>query len=58
MNQYPAYYGTYSPAQYQVQQIQGVVGTVIAVAMMVAVGAWAFSTVKKAVKGEEVKYPL
>jgi hypothetical protein len=58
MNQYPDYYYTYSPQQYQVQQVQGVVGTVIAVATMVALGAWAFSAVKKAAKGEEVKYPL
>ena len=58
MSQYPEYYYTYSPQQYQAQQVQGVVGTVIAVATMVALGAWAFSIVKKAVKGEEVKYPL
>jgi hypothetical protein len=58
MSQYPEYYYTYSPQQYQVQQVQGVVGTVIAVATMVALGAWAFSLARKAVKGEEVKYPL
>ena len=58
MSQYPVYSYTYSPQQYQAQQVQGVVGTVIAVAMMVALGAWAFSLVKKAAKGEEVKYPL
>jgi len=58
MNQYPEYYYTYSPQQYQVQQVQGVVGTVIAVATMVAIGAWAFSAARKAFKGEEVKYPL
>jgi hypothetical protein len=58
MSQYPVYYYAYSPQQYQVQQVQGVVGTVIAVATMVALGAWAFSLARKAVKGEEVKYPL
>jgi hypothetical protein len=26
MSQYPEYYYTYSPQQYQVQQVQGVVG--------------------------------
>ena len=31
---------------------------VAGVAMMVALGAWAFSMVKKAFKGEEVKFPL
>jgi hypothetical protein len=28
------------------------------VAILVAMGAWALSLVKKAIKGEEVKYPL
>jgi hypothetical protein len=55
MSQYPVYYYTYSPQQYQVQQVQGVVGTLMGVAILVAMGAWAFSLVKKAVKGEEVK---
>ena len=58
MNQYPEYYYTYSPQQYQVQQVQGMLGTLMGVAMLVAMGAWAFSLVRKALKGEEVKYPL
>lgn len=58
MSQYPEYYYTYSPLQYQIQQVQGVVGTLMGVAILVAMGAWAFSLVKKAAKGEEVKYPL
>jgi len=58
MSQYPVYYYVYSSDQYQVQQVQGLVGTLMGVVMLVAMGAWAFSLVKKAVKGEEVKYPL
>jgi uncharacterized membrane protein len=48
----------YSPAQYQAQQWQGILGTLMGIVMLVAMGAWAFSLVKKAFKGEEVKFPL
>jgi len=58
MNQYPPEYYDYSPLDYRVQQWQGLIGTLMGVAMLVAMGAWALSQVKKAVKGEEVKYPL
>ena len=58
MNQYPPEYYVYSPLEYQVQQWQGLIGTLMGVAMLVAMGAWALSQVKKAVKGEEDKYPL
>jgi hypothetical protein len=58
MNPYPPEYYVYSPLEYQVQQWQGLIGTLMGVAMLVAMGAWALSQVKKAVKGEEVKYPL
>ncbi len=56
MNQYPpeAYY----PYEYQVQQWQGAVGTIMGVIMLVGMAAWGFSVVKKALKGEEVKFPL
>ena len=54
MNQYPQPYYIYYPAEYQVQQVQAFIG----VAMAVAMGAWAFSLARKALKGEEVKYPL
>ena len=57
MSQNPEDY-YYSPAQYQAMQWQGIMGTLMGVAMLVAMGAWAFSVVKKAVKGEEVKFPL
>ena len=58
MSQYPQQYYTYSPAQYQAMQWQGILGTLMGVVMLVAMGAWAFSLVKKSLKGEEVKYPL
>jgi hypothetical protein len=58
MNQYPQPYYVYYPADYQVQQWQGLIGTLMGVAMLVAMGAWAFSLARKALKGEEVKYPL
>ena len=58
MNPYLPEYYAYTPSEYQVQQWQGLIGTLMGVAMLVAMGAWALSQVKKAVKGEEVKYPL
>jgi hypothetical protein len=57
MNQYPQDY-YYTSAEYQVAQWQGLLGTLMGIVMLVATAAWAFSQVKKAVKGEEVKYPL
>jgi hypothetical protein len=39
-------------------QWQAFVGIAIDVMILVALGAWAFSQVKKAWKGEEVKLPL
>ncbi len=58
MNEYPLEYYQYYPAQYQAMQWQGVITVVMGIIMLVAMGAWAFSVVKKAVKGEEVKFPL
>jgi hypothetical protein len=57
MNQYPQDY-YYTPAEYQAAQWQGLLGTLMGIVMLVAMAAWAFSQVKKAFKGEEVKYPL
>ncbi len=54
MTQYPQQYYLYYPAEYQVMQLQ----TIIGITMAVALGAWAFSLARKAIKGEEVKYPL
>jgi hypothetical protein len=57
MSQYlQEYY--YTSSDYQVLQWQGVLGTLMGVVILVAMAAWAFSLVKKAIKGEEVKYPL
>ncbi len=58
MNQYPQEYYTYYPTQYQAMQWQSIFTVLVGVAILVAMGAWAFSLVKKAFKGEEVKFPL
>ncbi len=58
MNQYSQEYYTYYPAHYQAMQWQSIFTVLIGVAILVAMGAWAFSLVKKAFKGEEVKFPL
>ena len=58
MSQYPLEYQEYNTYQYQSLQWQGVVGTLMSVVMLIAMGAWALSLVKKAFKGEEVKFPL
>ena len=57
MSQYPQEY-YYSPAQYEVMQWQGILGTLMGIAILVAMSAWALSLVRKAFKGEEVKFPL
>jgi len=57
MSQYPLDY-SYTPVEYHIAQWQGVLGTLMGVAILIAMAAWAFSLVKKAVKGEEVKFPL
>ena len=58
MSPYSEEYYVYSPAQYQALQVQGIVGTLMGVVMLVATAAWAVSQVKKSLKGEEVKFPL
>jgi hypothetical protein len=57
MSQYPQEY-YYSPTQYQSMQWQGILGTLMGIAVLVAMAAWAFSLLRKAFKGEEVKFPL
>jgi len=47
------YYGNY-PAEYQPQFWQAMIAGIIDLVIVVALGAWAFSLVKKAFKGEEV----
>jgi len=51
------YYGYYPAESYQPQFWQALVGGVIDIVIMVALGAWALSLVKKALKGEEVELP-
>lgn len=57
MSQYPQEY-YYTPAQYQTMQWQGILGALMGVAIFVGMAAWAFSLVRKALKGEEVEFPL
>ncbi len=55
MNEYQAqrHYGYY-PAQYDPM---GLLSTLMGVAMMIAMFAWAFSLVRKAIVGEPVEPP-
>jgi len=54
MNYQPQQYYSYYPAEYQPQFWQALVAGVIDIVIMVALGAWALSLVKKAFRGEEV----
>ncbi len=56
MSQYPQEY--YTPAEYQAQQWQSIFTVISGIVILVALGAWALSVVKKAIKGEEVEFPL
>jgi hypothetical protein len=59
VNEYqPRQYYGYYPAEYQPQLWQSIFTGFIGLAILVAMGAWALSLVKKAVKGEEVEFPL
>ncbi|APV45044.1 hypothetical protein Dform_01725 [Dehalogenimonas formicexedens] len=53
MNGYPTEYNTYQPMFWQ-----SAFSAIIGVAMMIALGTWALSTVRKALKGEDVEFPL
>ncbi|MGI2336144.1 MAG: cytosine permease [Dehalogenimonas sp.] len=53
MNGYPTEYKEYQPMFWQ-----SAFSAIIGMAMMVALGAWALSTVRKALKGEDVEFPL
>ena len=57
-NYLPQQYYEYYPAEYQPQFWQTAFSGIVSIAMLIAVGAWALSLVRKAVKGEEVEYPL
>ena len=54
MSYQPQQYYNYYPAEYQPQFWQAIVAGVIDIVIMIALGAWALSLVKKALKGEEV----
>ena len=54
MSYQPQQYYVYYPAEYQPQFWQVIVAGAIDIAIMVAIGAWALSLVKKAFRGEEV----
>ena len=51
------YYGYY-PSEYQPQLWQAIFSGLIGIAILVAMGAWSLSLVRKAMKGEEVEFPL
>ena len=55
MSHLPQQYYGYYPAQYQPQFWQVIVGGAMDIVIMVALGAWALSLVKKAFRGEEVE---
>jgi hypothetical protein len=55
MSYLPQQYYGYYPSEFQPQFWQAIVAGVIDIAIMVALGAWALSLVKKALKGEEVE---
>ena len=57
MSYQPQQYYNYYPYEYQPQFWQTIVAGVIDIVIMVALGAWALSLVKKALKGEEVELP-
>ena len=57
MNYQPQQYYSYYPVEYQPQFWQALVAGVIDIVIMIALGAWALSLVKKALKGEEVELP-
>ncbi|MEN8615471.1 cytosine permease [Dehalogenimonas sp. THU2] len=58
MNLYPEEYRGYYPESYQPLFWQAVFSGIIGFAMMIAMSAWALSLVRKALKGEDVEFPL
>jgi len=57
VSQYPEPYYVYSQAEYQPMFWQALMAGVIDLIIVVALGAWAFSLVKKSLRGEEVELP-
>lgn len=59
MDEYqPQQYYSYYPSQYEPMFWQSVFTGLVGIAILVAMGAWALSLVRKAIKGEEVEFPL
>ena len=59
MNEYqPQQYYGYYPEQYEPMFWQSVFTGLVGIAILVAMGAWSLSLVRKAIKGEEVEFPL
>ena len=57
MSYIPQQHYGYYPTEYQPLFWQALVAGVIDVVIIVALGAWALSLVKKSLKGEEVELP-
>jgi hypothetical protein len=55
MNYKPQEYYYYYPTEYQPQFWQALIAGAMDILILVALGAWALSLVKKSFKGEEVK---
>jgi len=58
VNNLPQDYYEYYSTEYQPQFWQAAFSGLVGIAMLIAVGAWALSLVRKAIKGEEVEFPL
>ena len=56
--QLPQQYPGYDLSQYQPAFWQAAYSALIGIAVLVAMAAWALSMVRKALKGEEVEFPL
>ena len=55
MRYLPQQYYYYNPAQYQPQFWQVLIAGAMDILILIALGAWVFSLMKKAFRGEEVK---
>ena len=59
MDEYqPQQYYSYYSSQYEPMFWQSVFTGLVGIAILVAMGAWSLSLVRKAIKGEEVEFPL
>jgi hypothetical protein len=55
VSQYPQEYYSYYPNQYQPAFWQALIAGIVDLIIIAAMAAWAFSLIKKSLKGEEVK---